>query len=253
MTQVLYVKGYGQQAYDGFPAAVLWYQAVESLNVPLSTPIEIELVTGAENPTATPYGQFNSISNGLDYYAPVKCGPLLSAQNAIYGYTYYTSYALQKMEHPIQAEFDALANVARTGDFNDLINKPSSGGTRTTSASTLSLVGTGATGTQISATLDSSVNYNVSTSTTASIGGPSTSLVALKICATNNVTEASWTTVGTVENDQTITLAVTLNSVQLIKGQLCADIPAGWYVKLVNSGTGTHSETFVSGQKTIYS
>lgn len=27
---------------------------------------------------------------------------------------------------------------------------------------------------------------------------------------------------------------------------------AGWYVKLVNSGTGTHSEAFVSGQKTIY-
>lgn len=125
-------------------------------------------------------------------------------------------------------------------------------GTRTTSTLSLSLVGTGATGTQISSTKVSSVKLNVSTSTTSTIGGPSTSLVALKICSTNNATEASWTTVGTVENDQTITLALALNSVQAVKGQLCADIPAGWYVKLVNSGSGTHSEAFVAGQQTIY-
>lgn len=124
--------------------------------------------------------------------------------------------------------------------------------TRTTSALSLSLVGTGATGTQISATKDSSVKCSVSTSTTSTIGGPSTSVVALKICATNNITEGAWTTVATFESDQTITLAVVLQSIQIVKGQLCADIPAGWYVKLVNSGTGTHSETFLSGQQTIH-
>lgn len=126
------------------------------------------------------------------------------------------------------------------------------GTTRATSTLSLSLVGTGATGTQISATKDSTVRLTVSTSTTANIGGPGTSIVALKICSTNNATEGSWTTVATLESDQTITLAITLNSVQVVKGQLCADVPAGWYVKLVNSGTGTHSETFVSGQQTIY-
>lgn len=123
---------------------------------------------------------------------------------------------------------------------------------RTTSTLSLSLVGTGATGTQISATKDSSVKLNVSTSTTSTIGGPSTSAVALKICSTNNATEGSWTTVATVENDQTITLAIALNSIQVVKGQLSTDVPAGWYAKLVNSGSGTHSESFVSGQKTIY-
>lgn len=127
-----------------------------------------------------------------------------------------------------------------------------SSNTRTSSTLSLSLVGAGATGTQISSTKDSTVRLNVSTSTTASIGAASTSLVALKICATNNATEASWTTVATLENDQTITLALTLNSVQLVKGQLCADIPTGWYAKLVNSGTGTHAETFLAGQQTIY-
>lgn len=123
---------------------------------------------------------------------------------------------------------------------------------RTTSVLNLSLVGSGATGTQIHATKDSTVRLNVSTSTTSTIGGPSTSLVSLKICATNNATEGSWTTVAILENDQTITLAIALNSVQVMKGQFCTDVPAGWYVKLVNSGSGTHSEAFISGQQTIF-
>lgn len=123
---------------------------------------------------------------------------------------------------------------------------------RATSPLALSLVGTGATGTQISATKDSSISCCVSTSTTSTIGGPSTSVVALKICATNNATEGSWTTVATAENDQTITLAVVLQSTQLVKEQLYSDVPVGWYAKLVNSGTGTHAEGFVSGQQTLY-
>lgn len=124
--------------------------------------------------------------------------------------------------------------------------------TRVTSTQSLSLVGTGATGTQISATKDSTVRFNVSTSTTSTIGGASTSLVTLKKCATNDSTEGNWTAVAVLENDQTITLAIALQSIQVIKGQLETDLPAGWYVKLVNSGSGTHSEAFISGEKTIY-
>lgn len=123
---------------------------------------------------------------------------------------------------------------------------------RTTSTQSLSLVGAGATGTQISATNASSVRLTVSTSTTSTIGGPATSVVVLKKCATNSATEGDWTSVGTLESDQTVTLAIALSCVQVVKGQLCCDLDAGWYVKLVNSGTGTHSEAFVSGEKTIY-
>lgn len=123
---------------------------------------------------------------------------------------------------------------------------------RTTSTQSMSLVGTGATGTQISSTKDSTVRFTVSTSTTSTIGGPATSIVTLKKCATNDATEANWTTVGLIESDQTITLAVVLQSLQVVRGQICADIPAGWFVKLVNTGTGTHSESFISGEKTIY-
>lgn len=147
----------------------------------------------------------------------------------------------------------SLSTVATSGSYNDLENQPSIPNiTRTTSTLSLSLVGSGATGTQIHATKDSSVKCTVSTSTTSTIGGPSTSVVLLKICSTNNATEGSWTTVATFESDQTITLALALQSIQIVKGQICSDIPAGWYVKLINSGTGTHSESFVSGQQTIY-
>lgn len=125
---------------------------------------------------------------------------------------------------------------------------------RTTSIITPSLVGTGATGTQISSTKDSTVRASVSTSTTVNIvsGAGGTSSVALKICSTNNATEASWTTVTSLESDQTISLAIALGSVQIVKGQLIADVPAGWYYKLTNNGTGTHSESVITGQQTIY-
>lgn len=123
---------------------------------------------------------------------------------------------------------------------------------RTTSSLSLSLVGTGATGTQISSTKDSTIRLTVSTSATATIAGAATSLVTLKICATNNTTEGSWTTVGVSETDQSYSLAVALQGVTAGKGVLAADIPAGWWAKLVNTGTGTHAESFISGQQTIY-
>lgn len=134
MTQVLYIKGYGQQAYDGFSAAVLWYQCGEVFNTPTSTAIEVEIVTGTEDPTHLPFGQFNSIANALDYYASTKCSGLLSTVNATYGSTYYTSYVMQKMDHPVQAEFDSLANVARSGSYTDLSGTPTFSVVATTGA-----------------------------------------------------------------------------------------------------------------------
>lgn len=147
----------------------------------------------------------------------------------------------------VNSDWNAVSGVA------EILNKPTIPNIiRTTSTLSLSLVGTGATGTQISANKDSTVRLSCSTSTTSTIGGPATSVILLKINSTNDATEGTWTTVATLESDQTITLAVVLQSIQVVKGQLCADVPAGWYVKLVNSGTGTHSEAFLSGQQTIY-
>lgn len=147
----------------------------------------------------------------------------------------------------------SLAAVASSGSYNDLSNKPSIPNTaRTSSALTLSLAGTGATGTQISATKDSSVRVTYTTSTTVTLSSSPTSTVTLKICATNSSTEANWTEVGRTESDQPTTLAITVSQQVKNAGQICADVPAGWFVKAVNSGTGTHAEAFVSGQQTIY-
>lgn len=149
--------------------------------------------------------------------------------------------------------FTNVAAVTNSDSYDDLLNLPVIPSVlRTTSALTLALVGSGATGTQISGTKDSSIYCSISTSTTSTIGGASTSLVSLKICSTNSGTEGNWTIAGTLENDQTISLAIALQSLQVIKGQLYVDVPAGYYVKLVNSGTGTHSEAFISAQQTIY-
>lgn len=136
---------------------------------------------------------------------------------------------------------------------NFIANKPTVGSTtRTTSTQSLSLVGAGATGTQISGTKDSTVRFTVQTSATATIAGAATSTVTLKKCATNSATEGDWTTVSASETSQAYSLAVALQGVTGGKAQLITDLPAGWFVKLVNSGSGTHSETFLFGEKTIY-
>lgn len=205
-----------------------------------------------EDPTA--------IQNLIAYFDPLLPIPMTNSDiiTTIDGITNHT-FALNWVLAQIYAAID-LGTITQYSDIDTqwpivlaTYVAPTKLAARTTSTLSLSLVGTGATGTQINATKASNVKLNVSTSTTATIGGASTSLVALKICATNNATEANWTTVATLENDQNVTLAVLLQSVQVLKGQLCADLPAGWYVKLVNSGTGTHTEAFVSGQQTVYS
>lgn len=124
--------------------------------------------------------------------------------------------------------------------------------TRTISSMTVTLSGTGATGAQISPTKNATVHISGSTSITSTIGGPSTSLIILKICATNSATESDWIESGRVETDQTITLAVVLQSTNLGAAQMSAELPVGWYFKVVNSGTGTHAENILSAQKTIY-
>lgn len=164
----------------------------------------------------------------------------------------YPNFTITNASPNQTVSITAGTGISVTGSYPNFTVTNTSSTTRTTSTLSLSLVGTGATGTQISSTKDSTVRCTVSTSTTSTIGGPATSVVALKICSTNNATEGSWTTVATFESDQNITLAVALQSVQVVKGQLCADVPSGFYVKLVNSGTGTHAESFLSGQQTIY-
>lgn len=150
----------------------------------------------------------------------------------------------------ISVQNAALVDIPAT--LSSLQSQITANKTRTTSSFSLSLVGTGATGTLVSSTKDSTVHLNVSDSTTSTIGGASVSNVAIKTCATNDSTEGNWTTVADIDNEQTITLAIALQSIQVVKGAVTVDIPAGYYIKAVNTGSGTHSETYIRGQKTIY-
>lgn len=119
-------------------------------------------------------------------------------------------------------------------------------------AATRSLVtGTGATGFQVSATRDAMVGYNVTMSSTATIGGASNATVVLEICATNSATPGDWVEISRLTNGQTITLAIVLQSVQAVAGQLSGIIPAGYYAKLRTVITGTASATFNTGQEVM--
>lgn len=138
-------------------------------------------------------------------------------------------------------------------DYNDLSNRPTIPNvTRTTSSLSLSLVGTGATGTQIHATKDATIHCTCSTSVTVTLGGSPVSRIILKICSTNSATEGNWTEISRTSTSQPTTLTVTVGGVYTQEGMVSADVPATWYAKLVPSGTGTHLEAFVSGQQTVY-
>lgn len=146
---------------------------------------------------------------------------------------------------------------AETTDASNLTTMTASvaGLTKTTTAdnSRSLTTNTGAAGFQVSSTKPCDVKYTVSTSATASIGSSSTSAVVLEMCATNSAIAGDWVEVDRVETDQTVTLAIALQSVQVVKASLSKDnVPAGYYLKLRNIGTGTHTEAFVEGEKTIY-
>lgn len=106
----------------------------------------------------------------------------------------------------------------------------------------------GATGFQISTTQNAEVRYTVQIVTTATIGSGGTGYVALQMSPDN----VNWTEIGRITNGQVITLAIALNSVQTITGQLSGFIPAGYYVRLLSvNTTGTPTYSYVSGQEVL--
>lgn len=125
--------------------------------------------------------------------------------------------------------------------------------TRTTDLAVVRSIvtGTGAVGFQVNATRAAEVNYKVSTSTTATIGGASTATVVLEVAPTNSATPGDWKEVGRLSNSQTITLAVALQSVQVLGGNITGYVPAGYYAKLRSTVTGTGSTSYITGQETL--
>lgn len=203
--------------------------------------------------------QFNSIEQAIEFAYAFKAGEqlgnynvgLLSGDTFVLGNRYdYNASVGYAYENLLRNKFNVPTGstsqyIRGDGSLQTFPTIPSVA--QNQSPLILSLVGTGATGTQISSSKPSLIAATVTVSSTSLLLTSASSSVALKICATNNATEASWTTITTANSNLSGVAATNGNTQQLI-----AEVPAGWYVKLVNSGTGTHSEAFVSAQQTIY-
>lgn len=111
---------------------------------------------------------------------------------------------------------------------------------------------TGAVGTQVSATRDAWVLVDGSSSTTANIAGNAAVDLVLEVAPTNSATAGDWVVKGRTGNSQALTLAITLQSVQVMKGQMVAFVPKGYYVKLRQpTATGTASGAFIEGRQVL--
>lgn len=109
---------------------------------------------------------------------------------------------------------------------------------------------TSSTGFLVDASQDSLVSYDVDLSSTSTIGGASAVTVFLETADTNSTTPGDWTTIGKVSNGQTITLAIALQSVQTSTATLSKVVPAGKYVRLRSTISGTSSATIAYSQET---
>lgn len=124
----------------------------------------------------------------------------------------------------------------------------------TPSESALSLsiqTSTGAVGTQVSATQASWVTIAGQVSTTASIAGNASGDIIVEVAPTNSATAGDWVEKGRIGNSQNLSLAITLQSVQIVKGQVVVFVPAGYYVKARSSGSGTVSYTLNTVRKVL--
>lgn len=114
------------------------------------------------------------------------------------------------------------------------------------------VTGTGAVGFQVSSSQDSMVNYGITMATTATIGGSASGTVVLEVAPTNSATAGDWKEVARFTNGQSISLAIALQSVQTLAGNLTGIVPAGYYAKLRTiNNSGSPTFTYASGQETL--
>lgn len=99
----------------------------------------------------------------------------------------------------------------------------------------------------ISTTLQAFINYTIQISCTASIGGAASGSVTLQMSTNSGST---WTTIQTVANSNTVTLALTLNAVTVQTASLSGYIPANALVRMVSASSGTTTLTYLQGFET---
>jgi uncharacterized protein YdeI (BOF family) len=96
----------------------------------------------------------------------------------------------------------------------------------------------------ISSTRPSTATYYIRISCTATIGSASSGSVTMQYSIDGGT---NWLPAGIVENSNTVTLAVVLNSVTVNTMPLTWDFPANALVRMVSATTGTTTITYVNG------
>lgn len=111
---------------------------------------------------------------------------------------------------------------------------------------------TGAVGFQPSATRDCFVCASMGLVTTSSIGSGQDGYIVMEIAPTNSSIPSDWLEIGRIRNGQIFTLAIAIQGVQTIAGDIARIVPAGYYVKYraVNV-TGTPPASWISGQEVL--
>ena len=123
--------------------------------------------------------------------------------------------------------------------------------TKNSSVSRSLTTSTGAVGFQVSATLPSTVYYSVNISTTIAVGGTSTGTVFLEVAPTNSAVAGDWVIDAQVSNSQSFAGLITLSSTQTMSLELSTYVPAGYFVKLRTTTSGTASFTYQRGTEVI--
>lgn len=126
--------------------------------------------------------------------------------------------------------------VAISGYYNNLTNLPAINVSITRPINSTTFT--------VSTTRTAIVFYNISISCTASIGGASAGSVTLQYSLNGGTT---WIPENAIANSQTVTLAITLNSVSVQSMVLCGIIPPGALVRLVSASSGTTVMTYLTG------
>lgn len=123
-TQILNVQEYEQYSYSsGDSYAVLTYQAADIYQQPYQLKV-VQLGT-TQDLTTTPYPTFTTADAALTYYESSQCNALISTINGMAGSTMYAGYVASEIPAPVEALFSELPTVAKTGNYSDLIGKPS--------------------------------------------------------------------------------------------------------------------------------
>jgi len=99
----------------------------------------------------------------------------------------------------------------------------------------------------ISITKSATIRYNIKISCTATIGSASTGKVLFQYSTNGGTT---WIDAGEVENSNTVTLAIVLNSTTTQSGFITWNVPANALCRLVPTSTGTTTITWIRGQET---